>query len=192
MNNTQQVSHYHQHLNTSPPNRPLNRLLDNPDNLIRIPRIKRHHMLRAMIIVNRLTRLTKPIQLHALRIQRIQLAHDIRRRDRNRIRIRLRLDTPRPRAIPGQPAAEKHRGAEQRRRVRVCLAVVCDHRRGERGALREAHHRVEGAFLGDCAVGVLEGFVEVGAWEAGGSWVVAVERAFDYAFEFCVRVRVRC
>lgn len=48
----------------------------------------------------------------------------------------------------------------------------------------EAHYGIEGAFFGYYPVGMLEGFVEVGAWEGWRAGVVVVEGAFDDAFEF--------
>lgn len=120
------ITVYHSFTACSPLNSLPNSLLDNPHNLIRILRIKRHHMLRPMIIKRSLTRLTKLIQLHTLRVQRIQLAHDVRRRDPNRVCIRFWREQLHPRTIPRQRTAEKDCDAEERRRVGVCLAVVRD------------------------------------------------------------------
>lgn len=60
-----------------------NSLVDHPSHLLGILHIKRHHMLHTMIVERHLRRFTEIGKLHALGVERVQLADDVRRRDTN-------------------------------------------------------------------------------------------------------------
>ena len=75
--------------------------------------------------------------------------------------------------------------------MRVRLSMVYDHGSSECGALREAHHGIEGSLLRDDALCVLKCLAQSCAGICV-TRIVAVERAIDDALEFYVSLMPAC
>lgn len=150
---------FHPHLLS--PQSLLNRSLNSSHHSISILHIKRHHMLRPVIMEPHFTRLTQPGQMHARRIQLILLSHNIRRGDLDRILALSRSvrDDFIPRAVKRRSTADEHGDLEQRFLMR--LRMVYNHGACQGSTLRESHDGVERTLTLDDIVDVLHCWGEV-------------------------------